>query len=237
MEVHVGTSGYSYDDWVGRFYPKKMRREEWLSYYATQFDTVELNVTFYRIPNKQTFAGWYKKTPADFHFVTKGSRFITHIKRLKDAEKSLKIFFDAALLLKEKLKVVLWQLPPKFPADVKRLERFLRLLRTDIRHAFEFRDQSWLTERVYKLLREHNAALVFSDHPFEITKPATAGFVYVRRHGPGGAYHVAYPNRDLKKDADLIRRYHLPTYEFFNNDTQAAAAKNAQELRELLSVG
>jgi len=238
MNVHVGTSGYSYDDWVGKFYPKGMKREEWLSYYATKFDTVELNVTFYRTPKKSMFESWSKKTPTGFHFVIKGSRFITHLRRLHDVDDSLKFFFGAAAALEKKLKVVLWQLPPKFSVDLTLLDEFLRSVdhaeTATVRHAFEFRDKSWLTDEVYGLLREHNAALVFSDYPFEIHDPATADFLYLRRHGPGGDYHVAYPNRDLKKDIALIQRYNLPTYEFFNNDAQAVGAQNALELRSML---
>lgn len=250
-DIHIGTSGYSYDDWVGKFYPQGLPRDQWLSFYATKFDTVELNVTFYRTPNQKAFEGWYKKTPKDFHFVIKGSRFITHLKRLKVGQESIHVFFDAAAHLKEKLKVVLWQLPPKFPRDVWLLERFLAEVeqvssltarasqkedhgKPKIRNAFEFRDGSWFKDDVYTVLRHHNAALVFSDHPFDITEPTTADFIYIRRHGPGGKYHIAYPNRDLKKDTSLIRKYKLPAYEFFNNDARAVGAKNALELKELL---
>ena len=235
-DIHIGTSGYSYADWVARFYPKRTKPEEFLSYYAAKLDTVELNVTFYRTPNKKTFEGWYNKTPRDFHIVIKGSRFITHTKRLRDCEEAIERFFDAASPLKEKLKVVLWQLPPKFPADLERLKDFLNRLPKSVRHAFEFRDRSWLADDVYELLRRLNIALVFSDHPFDITKPSTADFLYIRRHGPGGKYHVTYPNRDLSKDVALIRQYNLPTYEFFNNDVQAVGANNAVTLRGMLSM-
>jgi uncharacterized protein YecE (DUF72 family) len=246
--VHIGTSGYSYKDWVGRFYPKGTKTEDFLSYYATRLNTVELNVTFYRTPNTKTFEGWYGKTPPDFHFVIKGSRFITHIKRLNDCEEAVRRFLDAAAPLKEKLKVILWQLPPKFPADTVQLLQFLIILSsamakkrinfTDktVRHAFEFRDKSWLTEQAYSLLRQHKAALVFSDHPFDITEPVTTDFLYIRRHGPGGAYHEAYPDRDLHKDANLIRRFNLPAYEFFNNDVQAVGADNAVTLQTILAT-
>ena len=245
-EVHIGTSGYSYDDWAGRFYPKSLPPTEWLRFYATKFDTVELNVTFYRTPNNKTFEGWYRKTPDNFHFVIKGSRFITHIRRLQDPAEPLRIFFEAASPLQDKLKVVLWQLPPKFPADPLRLSRFLDTVShvtnafvrakqlSPVRQAFEFRDRSWLTDEVYELLRSRSAALVFADHPFEITEPRTTDFLYIRRHGPGGRYHASYSREDLTQDAELIRRHNTLTYEFFNNDVRAVGALNALDLKAIL---
>jgi len=235
IKAYIGTSGYSYDDWVGKFYPKGLPREEWLSFYASKLNTVELNVTFYRTPKQSMFATWARKTPKDFHFVLKGSRFVTHMRRLHEVEESLRFFFESASPLKEKLKVVLWQLPPKFPADLKLLKEFVGLLPSKVRHAFEFRDKSWLNEGVYDILRKQNAALVFSDHPFDITEPATTDFLYMRRHGPDGKYHVAYPNRDLAKDAQLIKKYGLLSYEFFNNDVEAVGAKNALTLKEMVT--
>jgi uncharacterized protein YecE (DUF72 family) len=258
--IHIGTSGYSYDDWQGRFYPANLPRDQWLNYYATKFDTVELNVTFYRTPNKKTFEGWSRKTPDEFHFVVKGSRFITHLKRLQGVEESLKIFFDSCLPLQEKLKVVLWQLPPKFPADVDRLQKFLESLasyfarakNSMVKHAFEFRDRSWLSDETYEILHQHDAALVIADYPFQmagedhqpyisqrpqVAVPLTASWVYMRRHGPGGLFSSNYTPRQLTYDSEAIKTWTSrgrDTYVFFNNDAQGFAAANAQTLKRLI---
>lgn len=271
MNIHIGTSGYSYDDWRERFYPKGLPKKEWLSYYSTKFDTVELNVTFYRTPNKKTFESWYKKTPVNFHFVIKGSRFITHLQRLKGVGESLKIFFDAVSPLKEKLRVVLWQLPPKFPAYTPLLSEFLKAVKVMaqkytpatkkdkrsspfIRQAFEFRDQSWLTDEVYHLLGTHDAALVVADYPFQmatetldpyasrrpkIAVPLTASWVYLRRHGPGGLFSSQYTDDQLARDATAIRAWKSSgkdVYVFFNNDIRGYAAANAQTLQEMIKT-
>ncbi|MCM8797439.1 MAG: DUF72 domain-containing protein [Candidatus Omnitrophica bacterium] len=137
-----------------------LNKSKWLQYYTRFFNSVELNVTFYRLLQKKSFENWRKRTPKDFYFVAKGSRFITHIKKLKAVAEPLKLFIDSAYGLKEKLAAVLWQLPPGFKKDAKRLGVFLKLLKkTKIRQVFEFRNESWFDKEVYSLLKEHNACL------------------------------------------------------------------------------
>jgi uncharacterized protein YecE (DUF72 family) len=162
--VYIGTSGYNYPHWWNDvFFPSDLPQRKWLEFYAEYFDTVELNVSFYRLPKKESFEGWYKKTPKGFTFAVKGSRFITHIKRLKDCREPLSILLDHSSPLKEKLGIMLWQLPPRFRFQKERLEEFCVLLSTlprakRLRHAFEFRDESWLCDEVFRILKEFNFA-------------------------------------------------------------------------------
>lgn len=256
----IGTSGYNYAHWEGVFYPEGLPTRKWLSYYAQVFPTVELNVTFYRLPQKKTFETWAKTVPDGFTFVLKGSRFITHIKRLKEAESSIHILFDQSSPLAEKIAAVLWQLPPRFRVDRERLEAFLHALRTSslarrYLHAFEFRDRTWFREDVYETLRKYNAALVLADWPFQVLGPGmksqdidreaievphTANFVYLRRHGPGALFSSNYPDRMIKSDAGAIRKWLAEgreVYCFFNNDVAGYAVKNAIRLHELVERG
>jgi len=256
----IGTSGYNYAHWEGVFYPEGLPARKWLSYYAQVFPTVELNVTFYRLPQKKTFETWAKTAPEGFAFVLKGSRFITHIKRLKDAEGSIQILFDQSSPLEEKIAAVLWQLPPRFRVDLQRLKAFLRALQESplarrYRHAFEFRDRTWFCDDVYDILQNHNAAIVLADWPFQvlahgmrvqdidreaIEAPLTANFVYLRRHGPGALFSSNYPERMIRSDAEAIRKWLTEgreVYCFYNNDVAGYAVKNALRLRELVEQG
>lgn len=222
--LYVGTSGWVYPDWVGRFYPSDLPQRKWLEYYSQQFKTVEINVTFYHQMKPATFDNWAKSTPKDFVFAVKASRFITHIKRLKDVGDPMDRFLESAASLGKKLGPILLQFPPRFKADVKRLEAFLvhssqltvnskkrsensgQL--TVIRLAFEFRDASWFDESIYKILRKHNAALVIAesgDHwPSE--EVITADFTYIRFHGEGGSYASKYTNEELRVWAKKIKK-------------------------------
>ena len=186
----LGTSGYSYPHWSGGiFYPPGLPRNKWLEYYSTHFNSVELNVTFYRLPVKQTFEGWYKRTPENFTFVVKGSKYITHTKLLKDCEEPLARFFEHAERLREKLDVVLWQLRPKHAIDCNRLQNFFHLLTkypgtNTVRHVFEFRHVTWFCKETYELLKEYGfgLCLAHSDR-WPLQEEVTAGFVYLRFHG------------------------------------------------------
>lgn len=242
--ILVGTSGFFYDHWGdGTFYPKNLSKRKWLEYYTEHFDTVELNVAFYRLPTEKTFKSWYKRTPKDFAFALKGSRFITHIKRLKDCQDPLKLYFDRAKLLREKLTVILWQLPPRYKINIERLKTFIKYLRpyARCRHAFEFRDESWFSKGVYELLREEDMALCEADYPgMPQNIPATASFVYLRRHGPEAEnviYSGCYSKEYLKRDARRIKNWHKrgkSIYVYFNNDIEGWAIKNSQELKGIL---
>jgi len=251
-KVHIGTSGFSYPHWgKGIFYPQDVPQTKWFEYYCQYFKTVELNVSFYRLPKKETFVGWRKRAGKDFVFAVKGSRYITHIKKLKECKEPIKRFFENANGIKNGSNIVLWQLPPRFKANLKRLNQFLKILpkkrrssqtgtpRSTWRHAFEFRDESWLADEVYKILKKYNAAIVFQDNPgWPITNKITADFTYIRFHGKTHLYSSCYTENELKNWAKKIRAWQkrgLDCYTFFNNDALGYAIENAQTLKKLCS--
>jgi uncharacterized protein YecE (DUF72 family) len=202
------------------------------------FPTVELNVTFYRLPQPAAFDTWYEKSPPYFLFSVKGSRFITHVKRLLNPAGPVNLFFQRALRLKEKLGVVLWLFAPSFTVNIERLQNFLKLLRNyPVRTALEFRHESWITDDVIELCREHNSCLCIADWPeFASDLPVTADFVYLRRHGEGGSYATRYSHGELATDAARIRedlRRKKDVYVYFNNDAYGYAVENARELMEM----
>jgi uncharacterized protein YecE (DUF72 family) len=238
-DLRIGCSGFNYPHWRGTFYPQGLPQRKWLQYYCTVFSTVELNVTFYRLPRPTTFDKWYQETPPEFVFSIKGSRFITHVKKLLEPDEPLGLFFNNALRLKEKLKVVLWQFPPAFRVNTERLRRFLHLLRAyPVRNTLEFRHESWITEEVISICEEHNMSLCMADWPEFIDElPVTSDFVYIRRHGEGGGYDTRYSKAALKKDANRIRGYlkgKKDVFIYFNNDAFGYAPKNASELITLV---
>ncbi len=237
--AYVGTSGFSYKHWRGSFYPEDLAQSKWFRYYCDNFSTVELNVTFYRLPKKETFMKWHSETPEDFKFSLKGSRFITHIKRLKDPVDPLKTFMGAIRPLGPKIGVVLWQLPPNFKKDTDRLKDFLKALRRYRRRAvLEFRHETWIDEKVFGLLKDEGIGLCMADWPPYVNNlPITSDYVYIRRHGKGGNYDTLYTRSELNNDAKRIR-YHLKrkkdVFIYFNNDAFGYAAQNALELKEIL---
>lgn len=241
--IYIGTSGYAYKHWSrGIFYPEKLSQKNWLEFYTQHFKTVELNVTFYRLPAKSAFQGWERRTPQNFIFAVKGSRFITHAKRLRDVEDSLRILFDRAKSLNKKLSVVLWQLPPKFKVDVERLKTFLKYLGKYkyTRHAFEFRNESWFCPEVFQALKDVDISLCLADWPiFEVEVPDTASFIYLRRHGAAGElYSGCYSETQLRKDARGIKKWQSQgkdVYIYFNNDAHGWAVKNALTLSRMLN--
>ncbi len=233
----IGTSGWHYDDWRGVFYPEKLPKKEWLTFYATRFPTVELNNSFYRLPKESAFQKWDGDTPDNFTFAVKASRFITHIKRLKDCEEPLNTFMSRAALLKDKLGPVLYQLPASFQRDDSRLGDFLEILPTG-RHVIEFRHASWLTDEVFDILRRHGTGFCVFDMPkLKCPLLATANFAYIRFHGSEGLYYSSYPDEALAEWANKITRLAegLDTvYIYFNNDVSGYAVKNALTLRGYL---
>ncbi|MFQ5890997.1 MAG: DUF72 domain-containing protein [Gemmatimonadota bacterium] len=235
--VHVGTSGWSYDDWTGRFYPANLAPRERLTYYAERFDTVELNASFYRVPFAGMVAGWNRRLPETFHFVAKGHRRITHYRKLVDVEEELERTLERLLEIRT-LRVVLWQLPPSLHRDVMRLEGFLTLLPESVRHAFEFRHPSWWCDEVRELLGHHRAAFVSVSHPkLPSDVVVSTDFLYTRFHGLGRRlYDYDYPDTELSEWAERFRP-HLSgrtLYAFFNNDIDANAPANALRLISLL---
>lgn len=239
--LRIGCSGFLYDHWKGTFYSENLPRKQWLAYYCKHFSTVELNVTFYGLPERETFAKWHMATPENFLFALKGSRFITHVKKLKDCSEPIEAFFSRASLLKEKLGVILWQLPPSFALDLERLREFLESLRPfQMKNAFEFRNKTWMNKKIYSILEKENAAVCMADHPdFLKNLPATADFLYIRRHGADANHATSYSTELLREDAKFIRS-HLKkkkdVYLYFNNDAMGYAPKNALELLQILDT-
>jgi uncharacterized protein YecE (DUF72 family) len=240
-KLHVGTSGWHYKHWLGSFYPADTAAKEMFSFYARHFDTVEINNTFYRLPAAATFDAWRENSPDNFYFAVKASRFITHMKKLKDPETSIAKFFLGAERLERKLGPILFQLPPHWKVDAGRLAEFLQGLPSEHRYVFEFRDESWLVPPVFVLLQKHNAAFCIHDlgqmqTPLEIT----ADFTYLRFHGPGNAkYSGSYSRNQLRQWARRIddwRRELTAIYVYFNNDIGGWAVKNAMAIKELLST-
>lgn len=235
--LFIGTSGWNYSHWQGIFYPRDLTQTRWLEYYTGFFNSVELNVTFYRLVSEATFKNWHKRTPKDFHFVVKGSKFITHIKKLKSVKEPLNLFIGNAVCLKEKLAALLWQLPPSLKKDLKRLEGFLKLLsKTKIRQAFEFRNNTWFDKDTYELLKKYNMCLCIAQSSrFPCIKEITADFLYLRFHGAKALYSSNYSNKELKDWSYFAKRSKCKDiFAFFNNDAHGYALKNALTFRKLL---
>ena len=234
----VGCSGWQYRHWRGDFYPSDLPQREWLEYYARHFDTVEINNSFYRLPEEGVFAQWRARVPARFLFAVKASRFLTHMKKLKDPEEPVERLFARALELRTKLGPVLYQLPRQMGKNLDRLERFLALLPDPrrIRHAVEFRDPSWYGEDVFRALRARNVALCLHDMAGSAPpRVVTANFVYVRFHGATGTYSGAYSREHLAAWADWLADTQAPAFLYFNNDIGGHAPRDAKQLRDLLA--
>jgi uncharacterized protein YecE (DUF72 family) len=236
--VWIGTSGWHYKHWLGAFYPPKTPAAGMLNYYTQFFDTVEINNSFYRLPPESALADWRDSTPPGFLFAMKGSRFLTHMKKLKDAEQGLGRFLQRAEILGGKLGPILFQLPPNWEVNLPRLEEFLRLLPTHHRYAFEFRNASWNMPSTYELLSTYHAGycifhLAGTQSPMEVT----TSFAYVRLHGPGGKYQGSYSNADLHKWSERVTKWTndgLDVYIYFDNDDSGYAAQNALLLKAMV---
>lgn len=233
--IHVGTSGYAYQHWRDILYPRGLAQRFWLQRYSTLFSCVELNATFYRLPSAPMVEGWRAQPPPGFLFAAKGSRFITHMKRLKEAGPGLARYFDLLLPLVPRLRVVLWQLPPQMNRlDLERLIGFLDLLPREVRHAFEFRSEAWYCDEVCDVLDAYGAA--FCEHDLVRLRPprATGGFRYVRFHGNTGRYRGRYGRAALQPWARSLQEYRGESWVFFNNDLGGHALHDAIELSDLL---
>jgi len=234
----IGTSGWVYKDWRGVFYPEGWPSSKWLEFYASQFNTVELNNTFYHLPAEKTFLQWEKRVPEGFTFAVKASRFITHMKKLKEVEEPLHIFLSRARRLKAKRGPVLFQLPPQWRCDLQRLEAFLQGLPNDLNAIFEFREPSWLCEELYAVLRKFNAGFCIFDMPgWQTPLIVTSKSAYIRFHGSRVLYGSRYSKEELREWAQKIRELlqdHLEVYVYFNNDAYGYAVINARELREMV---
>lgn len=238
-EIRIGTSGYSYKHWRGRYYPADLPASEWLRFYLRDFDTVELNNTFYHLPAEQAFDNWRKATPHGFVFAVKGSRFLTHMIKLKDPERGLVNFMPRAERLRRKLGPILWQLPPKWNANVERLETFLSLLPKQHRYAFELRNPTWMNEDIYAVLRRHNAAFcIYELAGYRSPLEVTSDWTYVRLHGPTQfKYQGSYSDEQLAEWAKRIRTWSktmTAIYVYFDNDDSAYAVQNALTLKKMV---
>lgn len=239
--IWIGTSGWVYKEWAGHFYPKGWPKKDEFSYYVRHFPTVEINATFYRLPTLKMVRGWNERSPEGFVFAVKGSRYLTHIRRLKDTGPGLRKYFSRLTPLGNRTGPILWQLPPNFQKNdenVRRLTRFLRKLPAQYQHAVEFRHPSWMDETTYALLREGNVANVWISSlrmPQDYT--VTANFVYLRFHGlKDGAYHD-YTTDELRpwaKQLSLAAARGLPCYVYFNNDLNTRAPLNAEALMKMV---
>jgi uncharacterized protein YecE (DUF72 family) len=239
--VHVGCSGWNYKDWRERVYPKGLAANRWLEHYATLFDTVEVNSTFYRLAKREAVARWVEQTPPHFLFALKASRYLTHIKRLTDLDQGVARFYERIepLVGTPKLGPVLWQLPGTFQRDDERLASALRALPPG-RHCFEFRHESWFAPAVYAALREHGVALVIGDmptRPFQ-THEMTADWTFVRFHFGARGRRGNYSESELEEWARRLEdwRARVEVFAYFNNDWEGFAVKNGLWLRRRLGV-
>ena len=236
--VHIGTSGWNYKHWKGPFYPSDLPAKQWFSYYAGKFHTVEINNSFYQLPAKQTFQQWSEAAPEGFIFSLKASRYITHMKKLKDPDEPVSTLMDHAAELAGTLGPILFQLPPKWKCNPDRLAAFCASLPGGVRYAMEFRDDTWWDETVYEILKRHNVSFCLFDLAGQQTpEVVTADFVYVRLHGPDEAYQGAYDDAVLSGWAQRFADWAaqgIDVYCYFDNDENGYAALNALRLQEMV---
>ncbi len=242
MSTHcrIGTSGWVYRHWRDVFYPPDLPQSRWYDHYAQQFDTVEINYSFYRLPSEKTFDRWQAQAPAGFVYALKANRFLTHVKRLKDVAEPLERFLSRARRLGGHLGPILWQLPPRWRVDPARLETFAALLPTDMIHIFEFRDSGWFVQPVQEILERFGLGFCIFDMP-GLACPAwlTSDVVYLRFHGAGQIYAGRYGWEGLSPWADRIRGWLAEgrtVYAYFNNDAFGHAVEDARALRNLLGT-
>lgn len=238
QRIHVGTSGWSYDHWQGIFYPQGLAANQRLAYYQQHFRTVEINSTFYSLPNPGSLARWYESVDDDFIFAVKASRYITHMKKLRDPQRAIKEFMRRVEILRDKLGPILFQLPPHWHINAERLAAFLKILPRDHRYAVEFRDSSWYSPRIYELLAKSSVAFCIFDLDKKLSPmQVTTDFTYIRLHGPQGPYQGRYHDRVLHNWAESIEKWRLAgreIYCFFDNDEAAYAVQDATRLQEML---
>jgi uncharacterized protein YecE (DUF72 family) len=237
--TYIGTSGWSYPHWKGPFYPADLPDSKLLDYYCQHFSSVEINNSFYHLPSEHALEQWRDTTPADFLFAAKASRYITHMKKLKDPQQSLATFIERIDILGNKLGPILYQLPPRWHCNPERLSAFLHALDETHRHAFEFRDESWINEDIVQILEQHNAAFcIYELAGYRSPLHVTADFVYIRLHGPEGAYQGSYDGRTLAAWARRIEKWcdqGIDVYCYFDNDEAGYAVENALDLQARLS--
>jgi uncharacterized protein YecE (DUF72 family) len=243
-KIHIGTSGWSYKNWKGDFYPEELKAKEWLHFYARHFDTTEINTSFYHLPKQQTVENWAEEVPARFRFCPKISRYLTHIKRLLEPEEPLQRFFDIFDPIKKHLGPVLVQLPPSLKFEQERIQHFFEIITTtysDYDFALEVRHKSWMEQEALDMIKRYDIGLVISQSGvgFPYSEMITGKNIYVRFHGPGKLYASSYDDDMLKDFAKKFKKWSKEghaIWAFFNNDWYAYATQNAVRLRELCAA-
>lgn len=237
-EIRIGTSGWHYKHWIGRYYPENVKPGEMLKFYLRDFDTVELNNTFYQLPKETSFDAWRDAAPVKFVYAVKGSRFITHMIKLKDPQRGLANFLPRAERLGRKLGPILWQLPPRWNANPERLDEFLAQLPRTHHYAVELRNESWMSDAVLEVLRKHNAAFcIYELAGYRTPIELTADWTYIRLHGPTSfKYQGSYTDQQMEEWAERIDGWRgslKQVYVYFDNDDSAYAVNNALTLKRL----
>ncbi|HEX8302273.1 DUF72 domain-containing protein [Sphingomonas sp.] len=236
--IRIGCSGWNYRHWRGRFYPEKLAVKRWFAFYAEQFDTVEINNSFYCLPKSETFDAWREQAPAGFRYAVKANRFLTQAKKLKDCEEPLARMMPPFRHLGETLGPILYQLPPRFRLNLERLESFLQLVPKDVTSVFEFRDRSWYVPEALELLERYGASFCAHDMAGLATERVAIGPVaYLRFHGGQGKYWGRYPEQTLLGWADWMvdqARSGREVWAYFNNDIDVAAIDDALTLKAIV---
>lgn len=236
--IHIGTSGWYYEHWLNNFYPTDCKANERISYYTNFFDTVEINCSFYHLPKVETIQRWETQASKKFIFSVKASRYITHMKKLREAKEAVQVFYDRIDHLKNHLGPTLFQLPPSFKKDTKRLEAFLQHLKSNHDHVFEFRHPTWFCDEIYHLLHKAKMGLCVTDLGGVLSPEViTSHFAYFRLHGPKEKYRGSYGTKKLemwKKKFLMNASKKITTYCYFDNDEKGYAVKDALELKILL---
>lgn len=239
-QVIVGTSGWQYRHWAHRFYPDDLKQQEWLEHYSARFQTVEVNNTFYRLPEAATFSNWAKRTPEDFTFAVKASRYLSHVRRLKDSKEPVERLMDRSRHLGTKLGPILLQLPPNLSVDHERLEEVLDAFPSDVRVAVEFRHPSWFVQGTREILEKHAAVLCITDRHETVQTPIwkTAGWTYIRLHEGSGSPHPCYRSETLASWAEQIAAHwdREDVYVYFNNDGEGCALRDAVEFAKAVNL-
>jgi len=238
VKIRIGTSGWYYNHWTGLFYPAELPKSEWFEYYAKDFDTVEINNTFYHLPKEAFLKKWHEQAPKSFIYSVKANQYITHIKKLRDASEPLERFFERVGILAEKLGPVLYQLPPSLHKDLDLLGGFIKLLPGELAGVFEFRHKSWFSEDTFKLLRQFGLGFCIHDMPgVPSPRVITSDIIYIRFHGPTGKYAGSYSKSALQGWVQWLKEQTKEVrsvYVYFNNDINANVVRNAKTLKEQL---
>jgi len=239
VNYFIGCSGWYYNDWAGKFYPERGSKSKWLGYYSEQFQTVEVNNTFYRFPNEKTVKGWHDRTPDDFKFTLKANQLITHRRMFKNTKNTINRFYRLAELLEDKLACILLQMPPNKPKDLDFLENAVEQLDNSKKNVIEFRHLTWFESEVYKILNKFNigfCSVSSPDLPEDII--VTSNIAYIRFHGKNGndeRYRYLYSKKELNEWAEKIKESKArEVFCYFNNDYNANATKNALVLKDIL---